>query len=122
MPSDASPGSAIQALAAAYVDFALKETNLWFAVFNHRLPDGQDLPKWHQDEYIVLIETIVAPLARLQPDFAPDAVVLRAQTLFASVHGIVQLSLNGQFVGSPRTHLMTEVQALVTSITRGMGG
>lgn len=120
VPKDASPEQAIQALARAYVGFALSETNLWFAVFNHRLPDGQDLPQWHQEEYMVLIENIVTPLASLAPDLNSDALALRAQTLFASVHGVVQTSLNGQFVGAPREQLIGEVEALVAALTRGM--
>jgi len=117
---DAQPDQAIEALAKAYVEFALSETHLWFAVFNHRLPDDQDLPQWHKDEYINLIENIATPLSKLDPELSTDALALRAQTLFASVNGVVQLSLNGQFAGSPRENLLDEVLALVAAITRGI--
>lgn len=120
VPADASAEHAIQFLAQAYVTFAIAEPNLWFAVFNHRLPDGRELPQWHQEEYMVLIENIAVPLAQLMPDLSSDALALRAQTLFASVHGVVQMSLNGQFAGSPRAHLMGEVKALVMAMTQGM--
>lgn len=120
VPVDARPEDAIQALAKAYVDFALSEPHLWFAAFNHRLPDGRDLPDWHQQEYILLITEIARPLAALLPDLSAEALARRAQTLFAAVHGVVQLSLNGQFVGAPRAHLAAEVHALVHSLTLGM--
>ena len=120
VPMDATPEQAIEGLAQAYVAFAIVEPHLWFTAFNHRLPDGQDLPQWHQEEYMALIGNIVAPLAKLVPDLPPDALALRAQTLFASVHGVVQMSLNGQFAGSPREHLMGEVSGLVAALAKGM--
>lgn len=120
VPNDAQPDAAIQSLALAYVDFALAEPNLWFAAFNHRLPDGQTLPDWHQQEFIALFSEIAAPLSQLLPDLSADALGRRAQTLFAAVNGVVQLSLNGQFAGSPKEYLADEVETLVSSLTRGM--
>ena len=116
------PEGALQALAAAYVDFALSDEKLWFAAFNHRLPDGADLPEWHQTEYLNLIQYLAKPLGQLLPNLPPDACTLRALTLFASVHGVVQLSLNGQFAGAPRDALRTEVKDLVGAISRGLEG
>lgn len=69
---------------------------------------------------MALIGNIVVPLAKLVPDLAPNALALRAQTLFASVHGVVQMSLNGQFAGSPRAHLMDEVTGLVAALAEGI--
>ena len=116
-----TPEDTLQVLAAAYVDFALSEEKLWFAAFNHRLPDGADLPEWHQAEYLGLVQYLAKPLAQLLPDLAPDACTLRALTLFASVHGVVQMSLNGQFAGAPREALPTEIKSLVAAISRGLG-
>lgn len=117
---DASPTEAMQALAGAYVDFALNDTALWSAVFNHRLPEGAEVPDWHKAAYPVLIAEIIAPLGKLRPDLGPDALRLRAQTLFASVHGVVQLAIHGRFVGVPLTELKSEVAALVDAMTRGI--
>ncbi|KAG1647409.1 hypothetical protein GQR58_030623 [Nymphon striatum] len=108
------------ALAATYVDFALDNTALWSAVFNHRLPAGSEVPDWHKADYPVLIAEIIAPLSLLRPDLPPDALQLRAQTLFASVHGVVQLAIHGRFVGAPLSMLKSEVAALVDAMTRGI--
>jgi AcrR family transcriptional regulator len=116
----ASPTEAMQALAGAYVDFAMNNTALWSAVFNHRLPEGAEIPDWHKAEYPVLIAEIIAPLSQLRPDLAPEALKLRAQTLFASVHGVVQLAIHGRFVGAPISELKSEVAALVDAMTRGI--
>ena len=120
IPDGAKPDEAMHALSQAYVDFVLTEPRLWFAAFHHRLPEGQEFPQWHQNEYIVLIDFIAGPLAKIRPDLAPAPLALRAQTLFAAVHGVVQLCLNGQFVGSPRDELANEVKGLIDAMTRGM--
>jgi len=115
-----SPEDALHALAATYVQFALSEGSLWFAAFNHRLPDDQALPDWHQAEYLNLVTHITRPLESLLPDLPPEAMALRAQTLFAAVHGVVQMSLHGQFAGAPRDALSGEVQALVQALATGL--
>lgn len=115
-----TPEETLQALARAYVTFALSDEKLWFAAFNHRLPDGAELPEWHQAEYLDLVQFLASPLRQLQPDLSAEASTLRALTLFASVHGVVQLSLNGQFAGAPRDALADEVRHLVGAISKGL--
>jgi AcrR family transcriptional regulator len=117
---DATPTQAMQALAGAYVDFALDNTSLWSAIFNHKMAIGAEVPDWHKAEYPVLIAEIIAPLGLLRPDLPPEALTLRAQTLFASVHGVVQLAIHGRFVGVPVSSLKSEVAALVDAMTRGI--
>lgn len=119
VPADASPPETMQTLARTYVDFASNNTRLWSAIFFHRLPDGVEIPEWHKKEHAVLIEQIIAPLSEIRPDLAPDALKLRAQTMFASVHGVVQLSFHGRHIGTPREFLLSEVDALVDALTRG---
>jgi len=116
----ATPEDTLQELAVAYADFALSETNLWYAAFHHRLPDGQALPDWHQAEFTALVAYLATPLAQILPALSRDALALRAQTLFGAVHGVVQLSLNGQFIGSPRDALADEVRALARALSRGL--
>ena len=120
VPENASPTDAMQALAGAYVAFALEQTELWSAIFGHKLPEGATVPDWHSAEYPVLIHEIIAPLSALRPELGPDALTLRAQTIFASVHGVVQLAIHGRFVGVPLSLLASEVAALVDAMTRGI--
>ena len=118
-PKDGAPEDILQALAGAYVAFACANQRLWSALFEHRLPEGVEMPDWHRQDHAVLIAEIIAPLGRLRPDLEPDALRLRAQTTFAAVHGVVQLSLQGRFVGVPQARLAGEVAALVSAMTRG---
>lgn len=118
---EAAPEAMMQALAAAYVAFACSNRALWIALFEHRLPEGSEMPDWHRQDHAVLIEVLTGPLARLRPDLDPPALQLRARTTFAAVHGVVLLALQGRFVGVPVEMLHEEVAALVRAMTRGAG-
>jgi len=120
VPVEASPVEVMKSLAGAYVAFATAHPRLWSAVFFHRLPDGVEMPEWYKNEHAVLIAQLIEPLSKLRPDLGPDALRLRAQTLFAAVHGVVQLSFHGRYVGTPIELLESEVLALVDAMTRGI--
>lgn len=113
------PEAVLQALAATYTDFALAHRRLWLALFEHRLPEGVEMPDWHRREHEVLITVIVPPLAKLRPDLDLAALTLRARTVFAATHGVVALALQGRFVGVPVELLRSEVAALVETMARG---
>ncbi|MEM6939800.1 MAG: TetR/AcrR family transcriptional regulator [Pseudomonadota bacterium] len=110
----------MHALGQVYTRFAVENANLWSALFTHRLPEGEETPDWHRAEFIGLIQQIVAPLSELRPDLAGRSLQLRAQTLFAAVHGVVQLSIQNYEVGAPQEDLASEVQALVGAMMRGI--
>lgn len=118
----APPEAVMQALAAAYARFALKNRRLWSALFEHRLPEGVEMPDWHRDEHEVLIARIGAPLAMLRPDLPPEQRGLRVRTLFGAVHGVVHLSLQERLVGLPEAQLLSEIAALVHALIHGSGG
>ncbi len=118
----ATPQAQLGALAQAYLTFALSNPQLWAALFDHKMPPGRDIPDWHLAEHAVLIAHIAAPLARLQPKLDPDALAMRARTLFSAVHGIVKISLEQRFIGTPAADLSRELAAFVGFVTDGMGG
>ena len=122
VPGDAGPKEAMAALAQGYVAFALGHQRLWLALFTHRLPEGYEVPDWHVAQHAVLIAQIIRPLSQLRPDLGPEALTLRAKTVFAAVHGVVHLALTARFVGTPVDRLEAEVDALVTAMTRGLAG
>lgn len=116
---DASPEDTMQVMAARYVDFACANRLLWIPLFEHRLPEGRETPDWHRKDHEVLIEGIIAPLRKLRPDLDDKALILRARTTFAAVHGVVLMALQGRFVGVSVSVLHHEVHALVSAMTRG---
>jgi AcrR family transcriptional regulator len=114
-----SPEAVTLALADAYAVFALANRRLWSALFEHRLPEGVEMPDWHRQEHEVLITRIGAPLIALRPDLSVDVLRLRVRTLFGAVHGVVHLALQGRLVGLPEAALRHEVAALVTALVIG---
>ncbi|MEO0389557.1 MAG: TetR-like C-terminal domain-containing protein [Pseudomonadota bacterium] len=122
VPPDGDAVQVMHALAGGYVTFALANLNVWTAIFTQSLPEGKSYPDWHKADYPPLIEQIIAPLSDLRPDLTDTALTLRAKTLFASVHGVVSMSVFGRFVGVPVQDLHAEVEALVDAMTRGLEG
>jgi AcrR family transcriptional regulator len=114
-----SPEAVTLALADTYAVFALENRRLWSALFEHRLPEGVEMPDWHRQEHEVLIARIVAPLQRLRPDLPEAEVKVRVRTLFGAVHGVVHLALQGRLVGVPEPLLRQEVAALVGALVLG---
>ena len=114
-----SPETVTLGLADAYAVFALENRRLWSALFEHRLPEGVDMPDWYRQEHEVLIARIMAPLKSLRPDLPDDEIRLRTRTLFGAVHGVVHLALQGRLVGIPEPFLRQEVAALVGALVLG---
>lgn len=113
-------GAAMKILAAAYLDFARAHPFLWQALFQFQPPDGKPLPGWYADDQARLLAQIVKPLSALQPDLDGEALVIRARTLFAAVHGIISISLEERFVGVPIGTLDQEVERFIGQLLAGL--
>ncbi len=80
------------ALAETYFAFAATHSRTWRAIFEHSLPEGRSAPpeyRQDQDRLFALIEDCLRPVIE---DGGERHSAARA--LFASVHGIVLLSLD----------------------------
>jgi AcrR family transcriptional regulator len=110
------PETVLQALAGAYLDFALEHRKAWEALFDHNPPE---IPDWLREQQVVLIAEIVKPLRALLPQADEKLITARARTLFAAVHGVIDLSLEGRFASVGEARLRGELQALVETLVRG---
>jgi AcrR family transcriptional regulator len=87
----------IGVLVRAYFDFAREHTNLWMAIYDHRLAPGVELPAEDDEERRQLTLIVTRELATVLSDI-PDAEVERlARSLIATVHGHCTYALNGSF-------------------------
>lgn len=120
VPSAATPRQTFRHLALAYLAFAQDNRNLWKALFEHRLPEGAAPPDWHLAQQDFLIQLIAAPLSIAMPGASPDALAIRARTLFGAVHGVVSISLEDRFTGITPGHLEQEVAALADILAEGI--
>lgn len=115
-PFESSHTEWIVALAQGYLRFALENRRLWAALFDYRPPEGTEMPRCYREELARFMIMIASPMSSLRRDLSAEELQLRAHTLFAAVHGVVQLSLTGQFVDPPVKRLEGEVVALVRAI------
>ena len=109
-------------LAQAYLHFASSHTLRWRAIFEHRLPEGTELPGWYLDQQRQVFAFVERPLRILQPDLADDQFELLARTLFSAVHGIVALGLEEKLGPISLRELERQTVAIVTAIGHGLSG
>ncbi len=108
------------ALAMGYLDFAANHAHRWRALFDFKVPDGQDLPEWHMKEQEALFLNLEQPLAALQPGLPAKERALLARSLFSAAHGMVLLGLEGKIVQLPLPYLREQVALVVAAMGRGL--
>ena len=87
----------IGALVHGYFDFAREQTNLWLAIYDHRLPPGMALPVDDDETRRGLTFIDIRELAAVLPQLDGDEVERLARSLIATVHGHCTYALNGSF-------------------------
>lgn len=91
--NSAEPRRRLQALADAYIDYAVGHTARWNLLFDSVAGDDSELPDWYLarlGKVFGLIESALTPLVEQQGE---EAVVQAARVLWASVHGICTLRI-----------------------------
>jgi AcrR family transcriptional regulator len=87
----------IAVLVQAYFDFAREHTNLWMAIFDHRLPPGMPLPPEEDEKRTELTLIVIREVGALLPNCNEGEVQRLARSLVATVHGHCTYALNGSF-------------------------
>jgi AcrR family transcriptional regulator len=122
-PATRAPEDALAQLtrmAVTYLDYAAGNTPRWRALFDHRLPEGRDVPDWYRDEQSRLFRHVEAPLTALRPGLAPAELALLARSVFSAAHGIVMLGLEEKLGAIPAHILRAQVTAIVAAIGTGL--
>lgn len=114
------PQEQLQALALGYLEFAQSNLNLWSALFEHRLPERTDTPKWHRSDQEAMFVKVATLLAALSPELDADQLKVRARSVFSAVHGMMSLSLEGRFIGVDKADLKDELQIIVGALVLGL--
>jgi len=86
----------LDALAAAYLDFARGHTARWRLVFEHHLPPGEALPAALAARIAHGYRTLHEALA--DAGAAPGERATLGAALWSAIHGVCQLSLDGKLV------------------------
>jgi len=119
--ADAAVGRLVR-MALAYLDFAAANTQRWRALFDHRLPPGQDIPDWYRKEQQRLFDYVEDLLVELQGQESRVRRALLSRSLFSAVHGLVVLGLEEKLQTIPLPVLREQIRFVVTAIGRGMVG
>ena len=113
-------GGQLLAWARAYARFAAGDRQPWRALFEFRMATQRDFPDWFAADQAKLFARLEARLAPLLPDLAPDALRARVRALFAAVHGIVSLGIEGKLVALPEEAVDAELVAFVETYVKGL--
>ncbi|HEY0026725.1 MAG TPA: TetR/AcrR family transcriptional regulator [Allosphingosinicella sp.] len=87
----------IRALVEGYFAFARENSNLWMAIYDHRLPAGMEMPEEEDRLRGGLTEIVAAEVAAALPEHRREAAPRLARSLVATVHGHCAFALNGSF-------------------------
>src|SRR5262245_10200763 len=107
-------------LGLAYTDYAAAHTRRWRALFDHRLPEGRDVPTWYRANLHRLFDYIEQPLRQIAPALDGRARALLARSLFSAVHGIVLIGLEEKLQSIPLTVLREQVTTMIQAVARGL--
>jgi AcrR family transcriptional regulator len=109
---DDGPADRLAALVEGYFSFAAENTNVWMAIYDHRLPSDMPLPEEYAERRGRLTELVVSEIAGLLPIAGQADAPRLARSLIATVHGHCTFALNGSFA------LMGEENPLELAVER----
>ncbi len=95
------PKAQLFALADGYARYALEQSHRWTLLFDHRLPEGMEVPTEYRTAISEMFKLIEEPLSQLVPQCPPEDLTEESRILWSGVHGICHLALTGtlDFVG-----------------------
>ena len=93
----AAQGDRIRVLVEGYFSFARENTNLWMAIYDHRLPSDTAIPETLEAQRSELTQIVTAEVAAALPEPARESAPRLARSLIATVHGHCTFALNGTF-------------------------
>ena len=117
----ADPRAELIGFAVGYLDFAVGNTNLLRALFEHRMEGGRPFPKDILDMVMDAFALMYPPLSRLLPDRDPAELALIARTMFSAAHGIVSLGLEDRMIAVPQDKLKAQLTQFVEAQLVGLG-
>ena len=92
---DGEPEAALHAMARSYISFTGEHPNLWNILFEHRLPEGQQLPEGYREKVRRLLDLVESALAPLFPPGRESERLHSARVLWCGLNGICSLTSAG---------------------------
>ena len=88
----------IRSLVEGYFGFALAHPNLWSAIYDHRVAEGEDLDAADKEKRAELTGIVEAEVRAALPDPDMPGAARLARSLIATVHGHCSYVVTGTFV------------------------
>jgi AcrR family transcriptional regulator len=115
---ESNAGARLMALARAYLDFVLENGRRWEAVMrtSRGIEAGRPAEYVQSEEALfAIIESVIGDL----PGFADTALRARAaRALWASVHGIISVTLANSRASDPTVDALAQVDLILGAVTR----
>ncbi len=119
LPAGDSTEDRAEQVALAYVAYVTENPTRWALIFEHRLPEGRDVPDWYKAHLAALFGLVEDVLRPAFPD--PEHCSLAARTLWSSLHGICSLALSGSLALVTPTGSSDMARMLVRTFLKGAG-
>ncbi len=107
---DDEPEAAVRALAESYIRFIREHPKRWSILFDHRLPNGAELPEWYHEKIRRLLGLLERALAPLFPPGQEAEKHHSARVLWSSLYGI------GALESASKLGINVSVEALSDSL------
>lgn len=120
VPTRGGPAEHLVQLAEAYLGYAAENGPRWRALFQHSMPEGRPVTPGYAERQLAAFSFIEGPLAELRPDLSPAKRTILARTLFAAVHGMVDLGLDEKVTSLKPTELRGQVRLVVSAMAEGL--
>lgn len=120
VPTAETPQLTIDALAHAYVDFALDNKRMWNLLFTHYLPSEMAAPVALIENVNIVSSIVESAIAPLMAKAGKLEIEVAAKALWAGVHGVTAIAVTdkGPTLNSATAHAFA--RQLVTTYTRGL--
>ena len=110
----------VLALCCAYYDFAAQHSNRWLLIFEHALPDHNDLPDWYTSQIRRGFEMLENLLQENTGLVEQGEIHKAARVLWGSVHGISMLAVTEKFDALGVDSVYELLESLVTNYMKGL--
>lgn len=110
------PDDPVGTLVEAYFEFARNNANLWSAIYEHRLPEGFDLPDQDRSIRSRLTATVTTVVADQLPVGRKAQAEAVTRSLVAAVHGHCAFEIGGSYALMGGTDARADALSIARSV------
>ncbi len=120
VPAKETPQASTDALAHAYLDFALQNKLMWNLLFTHTMPSQMRAPTALGEHVNAVVEIIEKQISAMLVNATKQEVELATRALWAGVHGVTAIAVTEKGPTLNPATALDFVKQLVSTYTRGL--